>query len=93
MREYPKQTGWRIGKTREAWSEGKLNMMVDTEAPITIERKGPQDFVFHFLAVGRTWGLFADWYRYSGYTKREAMQRFRREYGLIGAHLTFCESN
>ncbi len=88
MRE-PKQKGLRIGETRKAWLEGQLDMVVDTSHTITIERKGPQDFVFHFLAVGHTWGVFANWYRYVGYPMREAQRKFREDYGLIGAHLSF----
>lgn len=89
MREFPKQKGLRIGETRKAWYEGQLDMMVDTDRVIVIVRKGPQDFTFHFLAAGRTWGAFADCYRYMGCTMREAQRRFREEYGLVGAHLRF----
>ena len=89
MRDHPKQKGMRIGETRKAWLDGQLDMMVDTNAAITIERKGPQNFTFNFLAVGRTWGLFAGWYSYMGYTMQEAQRRFRQDYGLIGAHLNF----
>ena len=89
MRGYPKQMGMRIGETRKAWFAGRLDMIVDTDHEIVIERKGPQDFVFHFLAVGRTWGVFPGRFRYMDYTMREARRRFREEYGLIGAHLRF----
>ena len=92
MRNIPKQAGMRIGETRRAWLEGKLDMAVDTSCPVTIERKGPQDFVFHFLAVGKTWGEYAEWYRYTGYTLHEAKRLFRHEYGLIGAHVSFVKS-
>ena len=89
MRGYPKQMGMRIGETRKAWFASRLDMIVDTGHEIIIERKGPRDLIFHFLAVGRTWGVYGTWYRYTGYTMREAKRKFREEYGLIGAHLRF----
>ncbi len=93
MSRTPKQAGMRIGETRKAWLEGQLDMMIDTSCPITIERKGAQDFVFHFLAVGKTWGTYAGWLRYMDYPLREAKSRFRHEFGLIGAHISFAEGN
>ena len=92
MRDFPKQMGMRIGETREAWETGALDMKVCTDCPITIERKGATDYVFHFLACGKTWGEYATWYRYIGFSEKEARRRFRREYGLIGAHLSFRAS-
>ncbi|MBR5259876.1 MAG: hypothetical protein IKV48_05335 [Eggerthellaceae bacterium] len=65
-------------------------MVVDTGSEVIIERKGSRNFVFHFLAVGRTRGLYGTQYPYTNCTMREAKQRFRNEYGLIGARLTFA---
>lgn len=89
MRDFPRQMGMRIRETRRAWAEGQLDMVVDTRSEVIIERKDQRSFVFHFLAVGRTRGLYGTWYPYTNCTMREAKRRFRNEYGLIGARLTF----